>query len=274
MGVTAIIAQFKATAQAPREPWADLQLPPMSFLETLPGGVPRGCVYRLPDPEHALRHAMSLMVILKSAVIPKNSEPSLLYGQNLVWLLDTLQPLASILVTWPIPLGVGLAPVVQAAVDLVEAHSNCRDHNAILHHKASAALALVCSEFLQHTAPLLAEDEDGTALRRAFCFALVQLAKASIYHAPTARLAASALLSSAQRLVSENPVIGMETDFGVRPSCAPFRCQLLTLPANCSYFDSGNTTSASRAERGHLTGNVCRRRAPPAGPETVASVAD
>ncbi|KAJ4298728.1 serine/threonine-protein kinase M1 [Collariella sp. IMI 366227] len=44
----------------------DIRLPPQAFLENLPDGAPRGCTYTLPNTEHALRHAMSLMAILKS----------------------------------------------------------------------------------------------------------------------------------------------------------------------------------------------------------------
>ncbi len=158
---------------------------------------------------------MSLLAIIKGAVTSTVSQASLLYRQNLVWLLDTLQPLQSILVRWPTPLGVGLAPVLQVAVDLAEAHTSARGPDAVLHHKASAALALVCSDFVQHPKLLLAEDEDGASLRRVFCFSLLQLAKAAADYAPTSRLIASGLTFSAQRLVSDNHIVGIDTDVGV-----------------------------------------------------------
>ncbi len=158
---------------------------------------------------------MSLLAIIKEAVVSTESQASLLYRQNLVWLLDTLQPLHSILVSWPTPLGVGLAPVLQVAVDLAEAHTSARGPESVLHHKASAALALVCSDFVQHPKLLLAEDEDGASLRRVFCFSLLQLAKAAADYAPTSRLIASGLTFFAQRLVSENPIVGIDTDVWV-----------------------------------------------------------
>ena len=158
---------------------------------------------------------MSLLAIIKGAVISAESQASLLYRQNLVWLLDTLQPLHSILVSWPTPFGVGLAPALQAAVDLAEAHISARGPDAVLHHKASAALTLVCSDFVQHPKLLLAEDEDGASLRRVFCFSLLRLAEAAADYAPTSRLIASGLTFFAQRLVSENPIVGIDTDVWV-----------------------------------------------------------
>jgi len=221
--MTAILARFKLTIPSAREPF-EIKLPPEAFLETLPNGAPRGCTFSLRDAEHAIRHALSLLAIIKGAIASNDSQALLLYGQNLVWLLDTLQPLSSILVSWPTPLGVGLAPLVQIAVDLAEAHASfLRPDDAVLYHKVSAALALVCSDLLQNPKPLLAEDEDGVSLRRTFCFALLQLAKASVDHAPTSRLVASGLLASAQELVSENSIVGTDTDVWVGLLCVVLR---------------------------------------------------
>lgn len=158
---------------------------------------------------------MSLLAIIKGAVVSQEGQAPIIYGQNLVWLLDTLQPLSSILVTHPTPLGVGLAPVLQIATDLAEPHSGARGSDSVLYHKASAALALVCADFLQNPQRLLVEDEDGASLRRVLCFALVQLAKSSTDHAPTSRLIASGLLGLAQRLASENLIVGTGTDVWV-----------------------------------------------------------
>ncbi|KAL2129067.1 hypothetical protein VTI74DRAFT_8282 [Chaetomium olivicolor] len=207
----AILARFKSGVPALREPF-DLKLPPQAFLEALPGGVPRGCTYTLPDAEHALRHAMSLLAILKSIVMSKMPQMSLLYRQNLVWLLDTLQPLSSVLVSWSMPLGVSMAPILQTAIDLVEAQSSLPRSEEVLHYKASTALALVVNGFLQSPKSLLAEDDDGLLLRRVFASALVHVAKASHDHASISRLVASGLMASAHRLVSENTIVGTGTD--------------------------------------------------------------
>jgi serine/threonine-protein kinase ATR len=158
---------------------------------------------------------MSLLAIIKGAVVSQEGQAPFLYGQNLVWLLDTLQPLSLILATYPTPLGFGLAPVLQIAIDLAEPHSSARGSDSVLYHKASATLALVCADFLQNPQPLLVEDEDGLSLRRVLCFAFIQLAKSSVDHAPTARLIASGLLDFAQQLVSENPIVGAGTDLWV-----------------------------------------------------------
>ncbi|KAK4155321.1 hypothetical protein C8A00DRAFT_42044 [Chaetomidium leptoderma] len=211
--LNAILARLKSDPPSSRETPTETKLPPKPFLETLPGGVPRGCTFTLPDADHALRHAMSMLAIIKDVVISKSeSQPSLLFGQDLVWVLDTLQPLSSILVSWPTPLGIGLAPVLKMAIDLAEPRSGTRCSDLVLYHKASAALALVCADFLHSPQLLLADDEDGVSLRRAFCFALIRLAKTATDHAPTSRLIASGFLIAAQRLVSENPIVGDGTD--------------------------------------------------------------
>ncbi len=147
-----------------------------------------------------------------------SSEPqaSLLYRRDVVWVLDILQPLISVLISRPTLLGVGLGPVLQIAVDLAEAHAGVRGPDAVLYHKANAALALGCSDLLQHPKPLLADDEDGLFLRRVFSSALLQLAKASTQHAPTSRLVSSGLVALAQRLVLENSIVGADTDLWVR----------------------------------------------------------
>lgn len=192
-----------------------MKLPPEAFYETLPHGAPRPCKFKIRDAEHAIRHAMSLLAITKGLAISANPQALLLYGQTTVWLLDILQSITPMLVSWPTPLGVGLAPTLQIAVDLAEALNCAGGPDAVLYHKSNAALALACSDLLQHPKLLLSEDQEGTCLRRVFCFSLLQLTNAAVDHAPTSRLIDSSLVSSAQRLVSENPIVGMDTDVWV-----------------------------------------------------------
>ncbi|KAG7291844.1 hypothetical protein NEMBOFW57_001865 [Staphylotrichum longicolle] len=78
----AILARFKSTIPSPREPF-EIKLPPESFLKSLPTGTPRGCTFSLRDAEHAIRHAMSLLAIIKGAVTSNGSQAPLLYSQNL-----------------------------------------------------------------------------------------------------------------------------------------------------------------------------------------------
>jgi serine/threonine-protein kinase ATR len=162
------------------------------------------------------------LTIIKGAVVSRTvPQALLLYGPSQVWLLDTLQPLSSILVTWPTPLGTGHASVLQIATELVDAQNGSHGPDEALYHKASAALVEVCAEFLQNHKPLLAEDEDGVSLRRAFCFAFIELAKAAAEHAPTSRLIASGLLASVQRLASEHSIAGDGTDIWVSFNMSP-----------------------------------------------------
>lgn len=197
----------------------EITLPPRALLDSLPDGVARGCTYTLRDAEHILRHALSILVVIKGVVVQEaRSQASLLYGQGTVWFLDALQNLSAILINWPTPLGVSLAPVLQASIDVVEAYKPSCSPDSALYHKGCATLSLVCAEFFHNPTALLAEDEDGVSLRRTLCFALVHLAGAVADHAPTSRLTTSGLLPLAHRLISENPVIGAGTDVWVRSS--------------------------------------------------------
>ena len=193
-------------------------MPPNAFFETLPDGAPRGCSFTLTEAEHVLRHGMSILTIIKNVTLSKTeSQASLLYGQSLAWLLDSFQTLSSLLPTWTTPLRVGLATVVQGALDLAEAHRTSDGIESTLYHKANATLTLVCADFCQTPSHFLADDEDGASLKHAFCCALIHLAKASADHEPTSRLVASGLLAYAQRLVLENPAVGSGTDLWVSP---------------------------------------------------------
>ncbi|KAK0703579.1 hypothetical protein B0T26DRAFT_658923 [Lasiosphaeria miniovina] len=71
---------------------------------------------------------------------------------------------------------------------------------------------LLDSDVFEKPARLLAEVEHGLELRRVVCLALVQLAKGAIAHNPTSRMIASQLVTLSQSLVSENPLIGADTD--------------------------------------------------------------
>ncbi|KAL2181037.1 phosphatidyl inositol 3-kinase-like protein [Thermothelomyces heterothallicus CBS 202.75] len=211
--LAAVIARFKQTLPGSSESTIEIRLPPRALLDALPDGAARGCTYTLRDAEHLLRHALSILVVIKGVVVQEpGSQASLLYGQDTVWFLDALQTLGAILTNWPTPLGVSLAPVLQASIDVVEAYRLSRSPDSALYHKGCATLSLVCAEFLRNPPALLAQDDDGVSLRRTLCFALIHLASALADHAPTSRLITSGLLPLAHRLISENPVIGTGTD--------------------------------------------------------------
>ncbi|KAL2269062.1 hypothetical protein VTJ83DRAFT_3908 [Remersonia thermophila] len=212
--LAAILARFKSSPPASRDRPVDLKLPPRTLLESLPDGPPRGCSFTITEEEHALRHALSMASIIKGVVVGgEDAQVASFYGQHLVWLLDTLPFLSSVAVTWPTPLGAaGLVPALQIAVDVAAARARLPVPNPAVADKPSIALALVCSEFLHHPQPLLAEDEDGVSLRQALATALVQLAEASANHAPTCNMVTSAIGPLVQRLVAENSVVGEGTD--------------------------------------------------------------
>jgi serine/threonine-protein kinase ATR len=173
---------------------------------------------------------VGILEIIKGVIHKPEAQASLLYGQTLVWLLDTLQPLNSILLSWPTPLGIDLDLVLQIAIDLADSHIGSHGPESVLYHKASAALVLVCADFCQTPQSLLTEDDEGVSHSRTFCSALIFLAKASTDHAPTSRLVVSGLLPSAHRLVSENPAVGDGTDTWVRLVSFLVVVFLLTMP--------------------------------------------
>jgi hypothetical protein len=194
-----------------------ITLPPNVFFETWNGSAPHTCTFTIPDGEHALRHAVTLATIIADVSISRTHEVQQIspHDQQLASLLDSLQSLSSLLAAWPMPLGIGLAPMIQIPLDLAEAYSNCRRVEGVLSHKANTSLVLVCASFCQASGYLAAEDEDGASLRRVFCLALAHLAKASTNHEPTARLVTSVLLPLAQRLTADNPALGASTDVWV-----------------------------------------------------------
>ncbi|KAL2158380.1 hypothetical protein VTH06DRAFT_4428 [Thermothelomyces fergusii] len=211
--LSAVLARFKQTLLASSESAIQITLPPRTLLDSLPDGVARGCTYTLRDAEHLLRHALSILVVIKGVVAQDpGSQASLLYEKDIVWFLDTLQTLGAILINWPTPLGVSLAPMLQASIDVVEAYKPSRSPDLALYHKGCATLSLVCAEFFHNPPALLTEDDDGISLRRTLCSALIHLANASADHAPTSRLIMSGLLPLAHRLISENPAFGTDTD--------------------------------------------------------------
>ncbi|KAL2019577.1 hypothetical protein VTK56DRAFT_9474 [Thermocarpiscus australiensis] len=211
--LSAILARLKSIALLSAENPVEITLPPKAFLESLSDTALEGCSFTLSDAEHAVRHAVSLVKIIGNAIISKTEpQASVLYGQNLVWLLDSMQPLSSLLAIWPTPLGNGSTSVAQMTLDLAEACNCSQGSESVLYYKSNAALAMVCADFFENPKQLVAEDEDGVSLRRAVCFALVHLARAAADHEPISRLIECGLLYSAQRLVSENPIVGPDTD--------------------------------------------------------------
>ena len=177
---------------------------------------PQGCTLTLRSLVHAFHHAVGLVAIITNTILPKDGTGiSPLFGHTLVWLLDGLPSLTSLLNAWPTPLELGPTPVIRTAVALTSAQSTANGINLLLSQKTYAMLVAVCHEILERPHRLLAEDADGLTTREVVCSGLVELCKGAMLYRPTLSLVVSRLVGKAQRLTSENGIIGPDTDAGV-----------------------------------------------------------
>ncbi|KAK3330577.1 hypothetical protein B0H66DRAFT_579779 [Apodospora peruviana] len=189
-----------------------IELPSKAFLETLGLYItPRRCSFTIRGSEQALRHALGLVAIIKSAILPQTgSQVSFLYKHTLIWLLDCFHPLASHLIARPID--GGLVSLLQMAVELAAAHGSSDGVDSVLSLKAYATLVAVCCCVFEKPRCFLKEDESSLVLRGAICSALIQLARGAIIHRPTSRLVITRLIAPAQQLVLDIAAIGAGTD--------------------------------------------------------------
>ncbi|KAK3372021.1 phosphatidyl inositol 3-kinase-like protein [Podospora didyma] len=213
--VGAIFASLKANMLSARDPAVTIELPPQSFLETFPNTTTRKrCFYTLKGTEHAARQAAGLLMIIKNAIHPKIAyEASYFLSHHTIWLLDSIQTLLSLLVSSPTPFGISLALIVQTSVEIAGAYQNRDVVASVMYQKANTTLAMVCGDIFDQPCELLADDENGMDLRRAVCFALVQLGRAAVADKPISGLVTSCLLTEErQHLLSTTPAVGPNTD--------------------------------------------------------------
>ncbi|KAK4229553.1 protein kinase rad3 [Podospora fimiseda] len=209
----AILDKLKPTTSTNSKPTAELSLPPASFLEDFPQPISEECTITLRGNENALRLAVSLHAVISKAVTSESeSQISLFYGYNSAWIIDSLQPLSSLVAACPAPLEIGCASLVRTALKFAEIYSRVDQVDIPLLEKANASLIFVCSSIMQTPQQLLSEEVQGAELRRVLCLALIQLAKTSISHRSIAHLIVSGLLNLTRTLVSDNPIIGTGTD--------------------------------------------------------------
>lgn len=215
--LSTILELFKPTTSTTlQNPMTEIKLPPSKFIDGFPKPISQECSFVVRGSENALRLAVSLLTIIRRAVVVSVPEPqiSLFYGYNSGWILDFLQPVSALVAAWPVPLEIGLAPVVGTALEFAELFTSLDDAETPMLYKANASLVFVCSSFVQKPQQLIAEEEHGVELRRALCLALIHLAKISISHRSISHLIVSGLLNSLKTLVSDNLITGVGTDVG------------------------------------------------------------
>ncbi|KAK0613105.1 phosphatidyl inositol 3-kinase-like protein [Bombardia bombarda] len=196
----------------------EIELPSKAFMDSLSLDFrPQGYSLTILGLEQAVHHAIGLVGIIKRTVLPQtDARLSSFYGHNLVWLLDSLETLASFQLTCPLVFDGGLASVIQMTIQLetAAARGSLVGVDSIVCHKANATLVAICSEIFKNPQQLLSNDQNGLMLRRQICLALIQVAKEtlSIKSEPISGLITSRLLNPAQRIVANNPIVGAETD--------------------------------------------------------------
>ncbi|KAK3335428.1 hypothetical protein B0T19DRAFT_489276 [Cercophora scortea] len=210
-----ILAKLNTTTLLPRNAPIEIELPSKDFfLKTLAFDTPpQGCSFVVTTLEQAVRHAIGLLAIIKNAVLPHNgSQISPTFGHVTTWLLDVLQPLASVQSAWPMPPDVSLTPIVRIALHTAATQGSLSMTDAILCQKANSVLVAVCTEVFEQSQQLISQEKSGESLRDVTCAALIHLAKEAIAHRPISRLVIWRLLTPAQTLVSENAIVGTDTD--------------------------------------------------------------
>ncbi|KAK3363362.1 phosphatidyl inositol 3-kinase-like protein [Lasiosphaeria hispida] len=194
-----------------------VELPPTAVMETFSEATPQRCTYTLNRIEYAVRHAAGLLAIIKGATLSKpgpHSQPSLLLGHHSVWLWDSLQHLVALQTPWPTHVDIGLASTLQMALDLATTQHDLGGLGFVVSQKADTGLATMCSDIFNQPQQLLSEEENGAALRRVACHAAMYLAKQALAHRPLSTLVASRLVIIALQVMSQNAIVGNDTDIG------------------------------------------------------------
>ncbi|KAL8413730.1 hypothetical protein RB594_005107 [Gaeumannomyces avenae] len=195
----------------------------------------RACTYRVTSVKHAARHACGLLNLLSTAVSSSRTSPALSAAlrQTVPWLVDSLQEFHAIQAKWgqEVTLESDTASTVHCLLKLATLYENVDNVQAGVHHKILNVLVLICGRCLDSTAELLLPDENGVAIRKAFCLAMVQIAHSAMRYKPVSRLAASQLLNPLGNLTTHHEILGAGTDFS--------RCmELLTNALSCTGVDS------------------------------------
>ena len=200
----------------------ELDLPPASWLQTQLGSdytaTQGGWSYAIHDTDQAFRHAIGLILVFKSMVLPTDGKiPPTCYTQYLPWLLDTLLAYSGVRCVAATTIASVSTPVLKVVLDILKAHKDIYDDfGHFIPTKTYMLLVALCSQFLDSVHLVIAENEAGITLRQTLCVAMIYLSHEALQSRNISTLVTSRLLPPLQHTVLDNPLIGYETDFWVR----------------------------------------------------------
>lgn len=187
----------------------------------------RRCSYSVHSSKHAVRHATSLVRILKNVVdpddifsgtskVPTTSIAPL--DSHIVWLLDSLISLNQILLRCPSTADVRSVAAVDLCsqlIDVLGGTSNSNGVSEMTRQKACNVLVILCSGVAEASRELYDSGSRGPESRYIFCSALVKLARAALASKSISRTIKAQLLWPLKMLTLEHHVVGPESDFWV-----------------------------------------------------------
>ncbi|KAB5547104.1 protein kinase rad3, partial [Coniochaeta sp. 2T2.1] len=177
------------------------------------------CSYSLRSVHQVVRHATSLVRILKSAVQPghhgtvKTSTSPL--DDQIVWLLDSLVSLSQVLPHCSGATGVSTVDAVRICSQLVDVLGGDVYTNGVyevIRHKIFHIFVVLCSGVADAPGELHGNDHRSSESRHIFALALVEIARAAIALKPVARTIKAQLLWPLKSLTLEHHNVGPESD--------------------------------------------------------------
>jgi serine/threonine-protein kinase ATR len=185
------------------------------------------CSYSLHSLPQAVRHAMSIVRILKSVVQPGDaslvtirvSNASIASFENhVVWLLDSLASLNQVLLHCQIPVDVSTLSCVEMCSQLVEVLGSDRTTDGVsemIRQKMYNVLVILCAGVAETSGELYGTHARAREYRYILSSALVKLGRAAIAFKPISRTLKAQLLWPLKTLTLEHHAVGPESDLWV-----------------------------------------------------------
>lgn len=187
---------------------------------------PQNCYYSIHGTDHAIRHALSLLSVIRNAILSREGlESDSLFAQHVIWLLDSLFALFQLRPHWRSAVDISSMDFIDFALGVASAHGNARGLNTIIYHKLYSLLALICAGVAENPKDILRDGEYGEKAKHSLCVAFIHLAKAAIKHKPISKLIKGQLLAPLKILTTENISYGPGTDFWVGALCIVTVCE-------------------------------------------------
>lgn len=158
---------------------------------------------------------MSLLLVIRNTPVLGSPVWDAGDSQHVIWLLDSLLSLFELRSQWPQDVKINAVDFIDFSLEVLVAHANASDFNAIIYQKLNSLLVLFCAGVAGHPKDILGDVENVVKARRRLCVAFIQLAKASIKHKPISRLIKGQLLPHLKDLTKEHLSFGPGTDFWV-----------------------------------------------------------